>query len=72
MPWVPITGGNKKKQLVRFINKGHCTTSIKNACTPVGLDNISVLSFIVILKCHDNRYRKDFSVSSISPAQYYC
>ena len=36
----------------------------------VGLGNILVLSFIVILKCHDNRYQKDFSVSYISPAQY--
>ena len=30
---------------------------------PVGLGNISILSFIVIFKCHDNRYHKDFSVS---------
>ena len=37
----------------------------------VGLGNISVLSFIVILKCHDNRYQKYFFSIVISSAQYY-
>ena len=34
----------------------------------LGLGNISVLSFIVILKCHDN---KDFFSIVVSSAQYY-
>ena len=31
------------------------------------LGNITILSYIVILKCHDNRYRRDFFSIVISP-----
>ena len=35
------------------------------------LGNITILSYIVILKCHDNRYRRDFFSIVISPMRYY-
>ena len=35
------------------------------------LGNITILSYIVILKCHDNRYRRNFFSIVISPMQYY-
>ena len=35
------------------------------------LGNIMILSYIVILKCHDNRYRRDFFSIVILPIQYY-
>ena len=34
------------------------------------LGNIMILSYIVILKCHDNRYRREIFSIVISPAQY--
>ena len=39
--------------------------------TTLELGNITILSYIVILKCHDNRYRRDFFSIVISPMQYY-
>ena len=34
--------------------------------------NITILSYIVILKCHDNRYRREIFIIVILEAQYYC
>ena len=31
-----------------------------------------IIVYTVILKCHDNRYRRDFFSIVISPMQYYC
>ena len=35
------------------------------------LGNIMILSYIGILNCHDNRYRREFFSIVISPMQYY-
>ena len=45
---------------MEFITWPGCGAQTKRG---LGLDNISILSFIVIIKCHNNRYRIDFSVS---------
>ena len=37
----------------------------------IELGNIMILSFIVILKCHDNRNRREIFNIVISPTQYY-
>ena len=37
----------------------------------VELGNIMILSFIVILKCHDNRNRREIFNIVISPTRYY-
>ena len=37
----------------------------------LGLGNISILSFIVIFKCHDKSISKRFFSIVVSPAQYY-
>ena len=37
----------------------------------IGLGNISILSFIVIFKCHDKSISKRFFSIVVSPAQYY-
>ena len=38
----------------------------------IELGNIMLLSFIVILKCHDNRNRREIFNIVISPTQCYC
>ena len=38
----------------------------------IELGNIMMLSFIVILKCHDNQNRRDIFNIVISPTRYYC
>ena len=42
-------------------------------CSTVELElgNIMILSFIVILKCHDNRNRREIFNIVISPTRYY-
>ena len=39
--------------------------------SPLGLGNISILSFIVIFKCNDKSISKRFFSIVVSPAQYY-
>ena len=39
--------------------------------SPLELGDIMILSFIVILKCHDNRNRKEIFNIVISPTRYY-
>ena len=48
-------------QLV-FSGKAYCK---------VELGNITILSYIVILECHDNRYQREIFIIVISAAQYY-
>ena len=37
----------------------------------VELGNIMILLYIVILKCHDNRYRREIFIIVISAPQHY-
>ena len=37
----------------------------------LGMGDILVLSYIMILKCHNNRYRREILSIVISVAQYY-
>ena len=54
----------------------HCISQITivdgNIIHALGLGNIWILSFIVILKCHNNRYQRDFFSIIKLPAQNYC
>ena len=47
--------------------------AIQNCQFPeLELGDIMILSFIVILKCHNNRNRREIFNIVISPTQYYC
>ena len=67
-------------ELVRYFNFVHLISKVmvQSGIVPpliliiqLELGNITILSYIVILKCHDNRYRRDFFSIVISPMQYY-
>ena len=46
-----------------------CLHNAQGTCIELG--NIMILSFIVILKCHDNRNRREIFNIVISPTRYY-
>ena len=57
-------------ELVWYINQDPPPAD-KDTTSEVELGNIMILSFIVILKCHDNRNQREIFDIVISPTRYY-